>query len=305
VPHAVTPLLDSMIASLGGYVTCIRVATAAAASVVLAGAALLSQAQARPSTRAAGNGRWIAYSTAPADDANSRAGSPSGSDVFLVHEGGTPRLVAGRGTGGIWNVCPAFSPDGRLLAFARKTPAQTIRVVGVARDGAFVAPRITLRVGLGARAPCPRWSSDSSRIAYLDRTGKVIVRGLDGSLRRPGGGDPTVRDFDRSDDALVSPTGDLVARRSVNSCDVVVSRRDGSQKRVVDDFPCSYATAGWSPDGRRLLVMKDMDGLHFAMIARSVTAPFEATPVVVRVRVNHARSWPGYGDVSWQPAPRH
>lgn len=293
-----------MIASLDGHVTYKRVATAAAASVVLVGAASLTQAQARSVPRAAGNGHWIAYSTAPADGANSRAGYPSGSDVFLAHEGGTPRLVAGRGAGGMWNVCPVFSPDGRLLAFARRTPARTIRVVGVARDGAIVAPRITVEVGLGAGAPCPRWSSDSSRIAFLDRTGKVIVRGLDGSLRRPGAGDPTIRDFDRSDDALVSPTGELVARRSVNGCDVVVSRRDGSQKRVVDDFPCSYATAGWSPDGRRLLVMKDMDGLHFAMIARSVTAPFDATAVVVRVRVNHARSWPGYGDVSWQPVRR-
>ena len=54
--------------------------------------------------------------------------------------------------------------------------------------------------------------------------------------------------------------------------------------------------------GAKIVAMED--GLHFAMIARSVTAPFEATPVVVRVRVNHARSWPGYGDVSWQPAPR-
>ena len=48
--------------------------------------------------------------------------------------------------------------------------------------------------------------------------------------------------------------------------------------------------------------MKDMDGLHFAMIAVSVNAPFAITAVVADVRVNHARSWPRYGDVSWQPA---
>jgi hypothetical protein len=35
----------------------------------------------------------------------------------------------------------------------------------------------------------------------------------------------------------------------------------------------------------------------------SVDAPFEVLPIVVRVRVNHPRSWPGRGDVSWQPRP--
>jgi dipeptidyl aminopeptidase/acylaminoacyl peptidase len=279
-------------------------AAAATTSIVLAGAALLTQAQARSAAPTAANGHWIAYSTAPADDTDRRTGYPSGSDVFLVHEGGKPRLVAGRRNGAVWNVCPAFSPNGRMLAFASKAPARTIRVIGVSPNGAIVAPRIIINVGLGGRAPCPRWSADCSRLGYLNRSGKLVVRGLDGSIQQRRAGDPVIADFSRSDSALVSPAGDLVARRSENSCDVVVSRRDGSQRRVVDDFPCSYATAGWSPDGRRLLVMKDMDGLHFAMIARSVTAPFDATPVVVRVRVNHARSWPGYGDVSWQPARR-
>ena len=83
-----------------------------------------------------------------------------------------------------------------------------------------------------------------------------------------------------------------------------MSRRDGSDRRLVDDFPCSYATAGWSPDSRKLLVMKDMDGHRFAMVVRPVNAPANSGAVVVGVRVNHARSWLGYGDVSWQPKPQ-
>jgi Tol biopolymer transport system component len=279
---------------------------------VVAGAVLLTHAPAlsaanmrSPEPQTGANGDWIAYSTAPANDPNPRGGYPSGSDVFLVHEGGKPRLVAGRGNGEIWNLCPAFAPSGTMLAFARKGPGvRTIRVVGVARNGAIVAPRITIRVASSRLPPCPTWSSDGSRLAYLGRNGKLVVRGLDGSIRARRAGDPVIGDFDRSDSSIVSPTGDLVAHRSWNSCEVVVSRRDGSGKRVVDDFPCGYAIAGWSPDGRTLLVMKDMDGLHFAMIAVSVDAPFDARPVVVGVRVNHARSWPGYGDVSWQPARR-
>jgi Tol biopolymer transport system component len=290
----------------------IACAAAAAASIVVACVVLLTHAPALPAanmrspeTRTGVNGAWIAYSTAPANDPNPRGGYPSGSDVFLVHEGGKPRLVAGRGNGAIWNLCPAFSPNGTMLAFARKRPGgRSIRVVGVAPNGVIVAPTITIEVSVSRLPPCPKWSADGSGLAYLGRNGKLVVRGLDGSIRPRRAGDPVSADFDRSDGALVSPAGDLVAHRSWNSCEVVVSRRDGSRRRVVDDFPCGYAIAGWSPDGRTLLVMKDMDGLHFAMIAVSVDAPFDARPVVVGVRVNHARSWPGYGDVSWQPARR-
>jgi hypothetical protein len=84
---------------------------------------------------------------------------------------------------------------------------------------------------------------------------------------------------------------------------VVVERPDGSQHRDLD-LGCAYpfyAVAAWSPDGRKLLVMRDEVG--FSMFAVSVEAPFEIVPVVKNVRVNNARSWPGRGDVSWQPRP--
>jgi len=156
-----------------------------------------------------------------------------------------------------------------------------------------------------ATAPCPRWSADGRRVAYLDSTRKLVVLTLGGAVRPRRAGDPALGDFSRSDSALESPNGVLVARRDPSGtvCKVVVSRRDGSDRHVVDDFPCSYATAGWSPDSRKLLVTKDMDGRHFAMVSIPVHAPAQAAAVVAGVRVNHARSWPGYGDVSWQPAP--
>jgi hypothetical protein len=82
---------------------------------------------------------------------------------------------------------------------------------------------------------------------------------------------------------------------------LVVARPDGSDRRVLH-VGCSYAVAAWSPDGRKLLVMKDVSGFHFAMLAVSVDAPYETVPIVGGVRVNHPRSWPGHGDVSWQPS---
>lgn len=250
------------------------------------------------------NGDWIAYATSPANDQIRRGGYPGGSDVFIVKPGGTPVLVAGRGNGNIWNVCPAFSPSGKLLAFGQKSPrGQSIRVAGVLQDGSIGEVRTVLRVRR-SNAPCPKWSADSKRIAYLDSTGKLVVMTIGGAVRPRRAGDPTARTFSRSDAALVSPDGALVAHREAKlTCKLVFSRRDGSSKRIVDDFPCSYAIAGWSPDGQKLLVMKDMDGRHFAMVAVPVNAPADAAGVVTSVQVNHARSWPGYGDVSWQPKP--
>lgn len=238
----------------------------------------------------------------------------SGSDVYLARAGSEPRLVAGRGDGRTWNVCPAFSPDGTMLAFGTTSPKRrAVKVVGVSEDGALTAPVYVSKVIGGRRAdvvprlalegrgdaPCPRWSRDGSRLAYL-AGGRVIVRGLDGSFPRRSAGDPVLDDFRRNSYEVVSPNGDRVAR--LDGGVLVVSRVDGSDPRDLDVGSLgTYALAAWSPDGREVLVMQDVSGFHFTMFAVPVDAPSEAVVVAVAVRVNHPRSWPRNGDVSWQP----
>jgi len=95
---------------------------------------------------------------------------------------------------------------------------------------------------------------------------------------------------------------------SLGVCQAVVERPDGSGRRVVTARPaegtaCPYAVAAWSPDGRRLLLMFDVSGLHFTMVTASVTDRSGAVRVVEMVCVNHPRSWPRRNDVSWQPRP--
>ncbi len=253
---------------------------------------------ATPETGAA-NGRWIAYSSAPAGQP--RGGSTDvlhGSDVFMTRAGDRPKLVAGRGNGTIWNLCPAFSPDGAMLAYARVAHrGSAILVVRVGRDGPIGAPRVVLGLS-GGWARCPIWSSNGSRLAYLNKSRKVVVRRLDGTPADWAPGDPRVNDFVRGLRGVSSPTGGLIA--TLSNSGIVVSRPDGSQSRVIDDNPPSYAIGGWSPDGRKLLVVRDVGG-GFTMRAVSVFPPFVSTAVVAYVVVNGGRSWPGYGDISWQP----
>jgi hypothetical protein len=266
------------------------------------------------------DGDWIAYSTFPADaqpgfDQQGALG-PSGSDIFISRLGGQTRFVSGSGYGSdfdkVWNVCPAFSPNGKMLAFGRKAPwpwGTAIVVVGIAPDGTVSAPRATLKVP-GPSWRCSKWSTDSSRLAYVDGSGKLVVRGLDGSTRHWAPGDPTIHDFDRHPPELPSPGGDLVATNGGSA----VSRLDGSDKR---DIPSRGQIVGWSPDGRKLLVIQDDvggnpdrslppcgGGSDFTLRAVSVQAPFTSTPIASYVCVNTPRTSPGYGDVSWQPIPR-
>jgi hypothetical protein len=262
------------------------------------------------------NGPWIAYSTAPACAADGVCGEQpaAGSAVFMIRAGGSPKLVAGRTSGFPWNICPVFSPNGRMLAFAREKAAVYSSVVVIVRIGAqgpILSGRRVVK-GPEGEAPCPQWSADSSRLAYRYR-GKVIVFGLDGKRRPRVSGDPTIHDFVSTargtigrKNGIVSPSRKLIAWQRPDY-GVVVSRPDGSDQRVIpaqggEPGESTYGIAGWSPDGRKLLLMYDVGGAR--MSAVSVTPPFASKTVADDIRLGTARLWPGYGDVSWQPIPR-
>ncbi len=160
----------------------------AAAAAMLAVEVAGSGAEAR--TERAANGAWVAYATAPAAAASRRFRYQGGSDVFIVQPGRTPKLVAGRGNGSIWNLCPAFSPNGKLLAFGQKSPGGSVdqsrrRVAG--RDDHRRPGGSKVR---GETALCPRWSADGKRIAFLDSSRDLVVISIDGATRH---GAPSTR----------------------------------------------------------------------------------------------------------------
>ena len=271
----------------------------AAALLVTGGLAAALVAGSRPTGPIADG--WIAYST----DGPS-PGSPdvtSGSDIYLVRSGGEPILIAGRDGGWTRNACPSFSPDGTRLAYASSSgPAIVVRGV----DAAGVTSE-SIRIALpgGGWPICVRWSADGKRLAYNLNGAREVVLGLDGLTFSPAAGDPSPADLVNPPDGranLPSPSGEWVASVRVDrdACQLVVARPDGTDVRVIPLGYCPYAIAAWSPDSTRILLMEDVSGMDFTMHEVAIDRGVQSV-VVSTVRTNGARSWPGWGDVSWQP----
>lgn len=252
---------------------------------------------------------WIAYSTQPGGTQISETDWNSGGDIYLVRPDMEPMLIVGRGEAKISNVCPSFSPDGSKLAYGAKTDMDTSLVVlNVSADGS-VSDLTRIGLGAGESAPCPRWSHDGTRVAFLSEAGTAVVHGLDGSTPEEGDEDITVTELRATmppidgQSSIRSPDGSSLASLEDDLIIVVDTDDDGSERREVPagcgDPPC-YGLASWSPDGRYILVMKDT-GATAQILAVSVEQPFETKVMVDSLPVNGARSWPGFGDISWQP----
>ncbi|MFI5042126.1 MAG: TolB family protein [Acidimicrobiales bacterium] len=243
---------------------------------------------------------WIAYATdGPSPGENDIT---SGSDIYLVRSGGEPILIAGRDGGATRNACPSFSPNGTRLAYASSSgPAIVVRGMDAA---GVTSESIRIAVPGGGWPICVRWSADGKRLAYLNGPREVVL-GLDGSTLARTAGDPGLGDLTSPPDdraGLSSPSGEWVASVRVDgdACQLVVARPDGTDVHVIPLRYCPYAIAAWSPDSTRILLMEDVSGMDFTMHEVAFDSGVQSV-VVSTVRTNGARSWPGWGDVSWQP----
>ncbi|HET9497549.1 MAG TPA: hypothetical protein VFP83_04420, partial [Candidatus Limnocylindria bacterium] len=139
----------------------LRVLAVAALITIGVGSALLLSAP-----DALGRNGWIAQS--------------SGGDIYFLAPDQEVRRVIGTDGDGVSEGCPAFSQDGRQLAYGRVAGEVTwnegipnnatyqdsaLIIAGVADDG-HVTEQATYAIGDGLPPPCPVWSPTGDRIAF-------------------------------------------------------------------------------------------------------------------------------------------
>ncbi|MGZ8822153.1 MAG: hypothetical protein ACXWX1_12630 [Aeromicrobium sp.] len=256
----------------------------------------------------------IAYSTQPGWVQVGSTDFAVGGGIFLVREGEVPQLIVDRGLDMTTNVCPLFSPDGSMLVYGeRHRSARSLVVLGISPSG-DVSETARLSVPGNGMAPCAEWARDGTALVYRDRRdtpvganpdlGSLLLTTLAGSVLPVEDHDPQL-DFIPSIDhpapdslgvPLLSPDGSRAVLEDERR--LLVTRADGSDPRVIG--PQSfYSIATWSPDGSRVLAMEDSTAVM--IVAISVEEPYERIVMAPSITINGFRSYPGRGDVSWQP----
>jgi Tol biopolymer transport system component len=162
--------------------------------------------------------------------------SPAGriQRIWLVEaDGSDPRPLPLRDRGATdWDTDPAFSPDGRFLAFTRQSPGGVGSLGGVSRivvaDAGTGAVVGTLPGQEGRADAQPTWSADGSTIAF---TRQALINGSLGNKHV----------WTAAADAL-EQQDDLSARHCPGDCD------------IIDDSPA------FSPDGTRIAFNRKSGG---------------------------------------------
>ena len=138
---------------------------------------------------------------------------------------------------------PAWSPDGRVIAFAAGS-TDIDSDSAQCREGLWlVNPDGSMPRRIALDAQSPDWSPDGSRLAYGDSAGTIVVSDA-------GGGNPHTI-IGRGSEPSWSPDGRRLA--FVRNTSVFVSNADGTGERLV---VADAREPDWSPDGTRLVVAR-------------------------------------------------
>jgi dipeptidyl aminopeptidase/acylaminoacyl peptidase len=217
---------------------------------------------------------WIAYSVQ--DEASRHH------DIFLVGLDRRPWRVAGNDSDNLDQICPAFSPDGRRLAYGEAQGTVNAHPHPVGQEGTYRSARLviveldpdgnaspaqTIDVGGSYPPPCATWSPDGDRLAFgVPQTSPLNPDGTaSGSevwiVSLPEARVTVLPDL-LATDLEWSPDGSTLAIASgKDQISVGDALADGriylSDARSADlrvlDAPLGVYSLSWSPDGHRIV----------------------------------------------------
>ena len=161
-------------------------------------------------------------------------------------------------------ITPAFSPDGKMLAYAAGQPGRTVITVRQINGG----DAIRLANGLA-----PQWSADGSKLVYVDSAGIAVVPVLGGTPQRliPN------PENQYSASPVWSHNGKSIAYAQVRAIggfgSIWIANADGTSPRKIRDANEPNAIA-WSPNDDRLSWVEGnllyvYSGVQFGNIAPS------------------------------------
>jgi Tol biopolymer transport system component len=154
---------------------------------------------------------------------------------------------------------PAFSPDGRRIAFQVQVQRGTYDIYTVGRSGGGAS---NLTRNFRDTEWQPAFSPDGTRIAYSEDDGDLFVMRADGTGRRE------LLDKRRrelyAEDPAWSPGGTKIAfsgsardAGGARNGDVYVMDADGTGLRRLTDSPGNDRDPAWSPDGTKIAFGSD------------------------------------------------
>jgi TolB protein len=242
--------------------------------------------------------RSVSFPGKPGGIAFARAGRLRG--IYVTDQSGaTPRRIT---TG--YDISPAWSPDGRTIAFARGDRTLFEADGSEATEAIYVANAdgTGLRQVLKSAAPgsaegmreliFPEWAPDGARLAfhYTDGIGVVNLDGTDARPLLPDRGDHEFRE------AAWSPEGTRLAytENEVTRGLSVFDMTGGPPRRITRR--CN-STPEWSPDGRRIaclrLSLRRNNAIHVVDVASG--AARRLTNRVPFTRAAYSPSWSADG----------